>query len=128
VFLHACRTVAKRSDSRYRSGRCREWIKIKNPAHPAIERAMLIAPSGERRGVDGNVIHRTQEPPGGFCELTVTSITQGPDCSLLLSDGCLLSDRQQISGLSMTARAHFEQIRARLAVTLRQKRLRLFMS
>ena len=22
---------------------CREWIKIKNPAHPAIERAMLIA-------------------------------------------------------------------------------------
>jgi len=35
--------VAKRRDSRYRSGRCREWIKIKNPAHPAIERAMLIA-------------------------------------------------------------------------------------
>ena len=31
--------VAKRRDSRYRSGRCREWIKIKNPA---IERAMLI--------------------------------------------------------------------------------------
>jgi hypothetical protein len=45
VFLHACRTVAKRSDSRYRSGRCREWIKIKNPAHPAIERAMLVAQS-----------------------------------------------------------------------------------
>jgi ATP-dependent DNA ligase len=35
--------VAKRRDSRYRSGRCSEWIKIKNPAHPAIERAMLIA-------------------------------------------------------------------------------------
>ena len=35
--------VAKRRDSRYRSGRCREWIKVKNPAHPAIERAMLIA-------------------------------------------------------------------------------------
>ena len=27
----------------YRSGHCREWIMIKNPAHPAIERAMLIA-------------------------------------------------------------------------------------
>jgi ATP-dependent DNA ligase len=27
--------VAKRRDSRYRSGRCREWVKIKNPAHPA---------------------------------------------------------------------------------------------
>jgi ATP-dependent DNA ligase len=35
--------VAKRRDSRYRSGRCRGWIKIKNMAHPAIERAMLIA-------------------------------------------------------------------------------------
>jgi ATP-dependent DNA ligase len=35
--------VAKRRDSHYRSGRCREWIKIKNRAHPAIERAMLIA-------------------------------------------------------------------------------------
>ena len=35
--------VAKRRDRRYRLGRCREWVKIKNPAHPAIERAMLIA-------------------------------------------------------------------------------------
>ncbi len=48
VFRQACvmgleGIVAKRLDSRYRSGRCREWIKIKNPAHPAIERAMLIA-------------------------------------------------------------------------------------
>jgi ATP-dependent DNA ligase len=40
--------VAKRRDSRYRSRRCREWIKIKNPAHPAIERAMLIALSKRR--------------------------------------------------------------------------------
>jgi hypothetical protein len=29
--------VAKRRDSRCRSDRNREWIKIKNPAHPAIE-------------------------------------------------------------------------------------------
>jgi ATP-dependent DNA ligase len=48
VFRQACvmgleGIVAKRRDSRYRSGRCREWIKIKNMAHPAIERAMLIA-------------------------------------------------------------------------------------
>jgi ATP-dependent DNA ligase len=35
--------VAKRRDSRYRSGRCRELIKLKNRALPAIERAMLIA-------------------------------------------------------------------------------------
>ena len=41
--------VAKRRDSRYRSGRCREWIKVKNPAHPAIERAMLIALSKRAR-------------------------------------------------------------------------------
>ena len=48
VFRAACNMglegiVAKRRDSRYRSGRCRDWIKIKNIAHPAIERAMLIA-------------------------------------------------------------------------------------
>ena len=48
AFQHACHMglegiVAKRRDSYYRSGRCRDWIKIKNPAHPAIERAMLIA-------------------------------------------------------------------------------------
>jgi bifunctional non-homologous end joining protein LigD len=48
VFRAACNMglegiVAKRRDSRYRSGRCRDWIKIKNMAQPAIERAMLIA-------------------------------------------------------------------------------------
>ena len=44
--------VAKRRDSRYRSGRCRKWIKVKNRAHPAFERAMLIGLSkrvGSRR-------------------------------------------------------------------------------
>ena len=50
VFRQACvmgleGIVAKRLDSRYRSGRSREWVKVKNPAHPAIERAMLIAMS-----------------------------------------------------------------------------------
>ena len=54
VFRQACvmgleGIVAKRRDSRYRSGRCREWIKIKNPAHAAIERAMLIALSKRTR-------------------------------------------------------------------------------
>ena len=54
VFRQACvmgleGIVAKRLDSRYRSGRCRDWVKIKNPAHPAIERAMLIALSKRRR-------------------------------------------------------------------------------
>jgi bifunctional non-homologous end joining protein LigD len=52
VFRAACNMglegiVAKRRDSR-----CRDWIKIKNMAHPAIERAMLIALSKrwQRRG------------------------------------------------------------------------------
>jgi bifunctional non-homologous end joining protein LigD len=54
VFRQACvmgleGIVAKRIDSRYCSGRCREWIKIKNMAHPAIERAMLIALSKRRQ-------------------------------------------------------------------------------
>jgi bifunctional non-homologous end joining protein LigD len=56
IFGHACAMglegiVAKRRDRPYRSGRSPDWIKIKNPAHPAIERAMLIALS--RRGRDG---------------------------------------------------------------------------
>jgi bifunctional non-homologous end joining protein LigD len=54
VFRQACAMglggiVAKHRDSRYRSGRCRDWIKIKNMAHPAIERAMLIAMSKRRQ-------------------------------------------------------------------------------
>ena len=56
VFRAACNMglegiVAKRRDNRYRSGCCRDWIKIKNMAHPAIERAMLIALS--KRGQPG---------------------------------------------------------------------------
>ena len=54
VFRAACNMglegiVAKRRDSRYHSGRSRDWIKIKNMAHPAIERAMLIALSKRAR-------------------------------------------------------------------------------
>jgi ATP-dependent DNA ligase len=54
VFRAACTMglegiVAKRRDGRYRSGRSRDWIKIKNMAHPAIERAMLIASSKRQR-------------------------------------------------------------------------------
>ena len=54
VFRQACvmgleGIVSKGRDSRYRSGRCREWIKVKNRAHPAFERAVLIA-LGKRAG------------------------------------------------------------------------------
>jgi bifunctional non-homologous end joining protein LigD len=53
IFRQACvgleGIVAKRRDSRYRSGRCRDWVKVKNIAHPAIERAMLIALSKQRQ-------------------------------------------------------------------------------
>jgi ATP-dependent DNA ligase len=53
VFRHACKLrlegiVAKRRDRPYRSGRSPDWIKIKNLAHPAIERAILIALSKRR--------------------------------------------------------------------------------
>jgi len=38
VFAHACRIglegiVAKRRQSPYRSGTCRSWVKVKNPAY-----------------------------------------------------------------------------------------------
>jgi ATP-dependent DNA ligase len=55
VFRAACNmglegVVAKRRDSRYRSGRSRDWIRSRT--FPAIERAMLIALSkrGKRNG------------------------------------------------------------------------------
>jgi bifunctional non-homologous end joining protein LigD len=43
VFEHACLLgcegiVSKRKDSRYRSGRYRDWAKVKNPAAPAVKR------------------------------------------------------------------------------------------
>jgi bifunctional non-homologous end joining protein LigD len=47
VFRHACAMglegiVAKRRDRSYQSGRCADWIKVKNPEHPARARAELI--------------------------------------------------------------------------------------
>ena len=43
VFAHACKMglegiVSKRKDSPYRSGRCPDWLKIKNPACAAVKR------------------------------------------------------------------------------------------
>ena len=43
VFEHACLLgcegiVSKRKSSRYRSGRSRDWVKVKNPAAPAVKR------------------------------------------------------------------------------------------
>ncbi len=51
MFRAACNMglegiVAKRRDSGYRSGRSRDWIKIKNITHPAID-------VGQARNVDG---------------------------------------------------------------------------
>jgi bifunctional non-homologous end joining protein LigD len=43
VFRHACKLgcegiVSKQRASTYRSGRVRTWIKVKNPASPAMTR------------------------------------------------------------------------------------------
>ena len=43
VFAHACRLgaegiVSKKVDSAYRSGPCRVWIKVRNPASIAVQR------------------------------------------------------------------------------------------
>jgi bifunctional non-homologous end joining protein LigD len=43
VFAHACKMglegiVSKRKDSRYRSGRSPDWLKMKNPACAAVKR------------------------------------------------------------------------------------------
>ena len=54
IFGHACAMglegiVAKRRDRPYRSGRCPDWVKVKNPQHPAIARAELIILSKRRQ-------------------------------------------------------------------------------
>jgi bifunctional non-homologous end joining protein LigD len=43
VFRHACKLgfegiVSKRLGSPYQSGRSRDWLKMKNPAAPAVKR------------------------------------------------------------------------------------------
>jgi ATP-dependent DNA ligase len=43
VFQHACKMglegiVSKRKDSPYRSGRSKDWLKMKNPACAAVKR------------------------------------------------------------------------------------------
>jgi bifunctional non-homologous end joining protein LigD len=43
IFAHACKLglegiVSKRKDSLYRSGRSPDWLKMKNPAAPAVKR------------------------------------------------------------------------------------------
>jgi ATP-dependent DNA ligase len=48
VFRHACKLelegiVSKRLGSSYRSGRTRDWIKIKNPAAPGGEAVRCAA-------------------------------------------------------------------------------------
>jgi bifunctional non-homologous end joining protein LigD len=45
VFAHACRLgaegiVSKRVDGTYRSGPCRAWIKVRNPASIAVQREL----------------------------------------------------------------------------------------
>jgi bifunctional non-homologous end joining protein LigD len=47
IFRHACALgaegiVAKRRDRPYRSGRCADWVKIKNPDSPAVKRIAEI--------------------------------------------------------------------------------------
>jgi bifunctional non-homologous end joining protein LigD len=43
IFAHACKLglegiVSKRRDLPYRSGRCKAWLKVKNPASAAVQR------------------------------------------------------------------------------------------
>jgi bifunctional non-homologous end joining protein LigD len=47
LFVHACRMglegiVSKRLSAPYRSGRSRDWLKVKNPDSPAMIRAREV--------------------------------------------------------------------------------------
>ena len=53
LFRHAClmgleALVSKRADSRYRAGRTSDWIKVKNPASPAMTRGRMRFPERGR--------------------------------------------------------------------------------
>ncbi len=55
VFAHACRLaaegiVSERIDSTYRSGPCRVWIKVRNPASIAVQRERSEMWSRRARG------------------------------------------------------------------------------
>ena len=59
VFVHACckmgleGIVSKRKDSRYRSGRSPDWLKMKNPnATPSLFIPLLLGFSFHRRAGD----------------------------------------------------------------------------
>jgi bifunctional non-homologous end joining protein LigD len=54
VFAHACKMglegiVSKRKDSAYRSGRSPDWLKMKNPAAPAMKREAAEEDWGDPR-------------------------------------------------------------------------------
>src|SRR5215831_21094665 len=56
VFAHACKMglegiVSKRKDSPYRSGRSRDWLKMKNPAAPAVKRRKIGGGDCSRRHI-----------------------------------------------------------------------------
>ena len=55
MFEHACKLglegiVSKHRDRAYRAGRSANWIKIKNPASPAMLR-LRMANGGDRSGI-----------------------------------------------------------------------------
>jgi ATP-dependent DNA ligase len=54
MYRHACRLglegiVSKRRERPYRSGRCADWIKVKNPEAPAATRILGIMQRGRRQ-------------------------------------------------------------------------------
>jgi ATP-dependent DNA ligase len=55
IYTHACKLgcegiVSKRLGSLYRSGRVTHWLKVKNPAAPAVKREAEEDWGGRRRG------------------------------------------------------------------------------
>jgi bifunctional non-homologous end joining protein LigD len=54
IYTHACKLgcegiVSKRLGSLYRSGRVADWLKVKNPAAPAVKREAEEDWAGRRR-------------------------------------------------------------------------------
>jgi bifunctional non-homologous end joining protein LigD len=72
IFEHACALgcegiVSKRLGTPYRSGRVNHWLKIKNPAAPAVKRE-AEEDWGNRRGTRGGSRHRRHSLRYDFTE------------------------------------------------------------
>jgi ATP-dependent DNA ligase len=82
LFRAACNMgleglVSKRRDRPYRAGRSRDWVKVKNRSHPAMERVLgqdqvAARPGPQKKSLASFPVHFPSEGFGSRCSFTAT--------------------------------------------------------